>query len=185
MQRIKIQRKNLLNILKSYPLSEDDIQHNLDENTNIFTYPELHNMSHIDEIFDRNGRAIMLFMLGENFGHWIAITKHGNTIELYDPYGIPADKQDDELGGTKKFNREMGQDMDLFKKMVKDAGYKLVSNKKKVQDETRGINTCGRHSVVRLLFSHLNLKQYNEMMSKIKQSGKNLDEFVTVLTTNE
>ena len=182
MERITIKTKEHLNKLKKYPLSTDDIQNNLDENTNIFTYPQLHDMTHIDEIFDRNGRAIMLFMLGQNYGHWIAITKHGNTIEVYDPYGIPADKQDEELGGSEELNRNFGQDQDKLKEMIKNAGYKLISNKKKSQGQSQNINTCGRHSVLRLLFSHLNLNQYNKMLSKIQKQNANLDDFVTVMT---
>ena len=142
MVQLKLKSKQELKKAKAYPLSNHDIQENLqkfeDTNTNIFTYPEIQNMNHIDEALDHEGRAIMLFMLGEGYGHWIAITKHGNTIELYDPYGIEADKQDEKLGETNdiEFNNTMRknrQHLDLFKKLVKKSGYRLISNKKRNQ----------------------------------------------------
>jgi hypothetical protein len=169
--------------LKEYSLSDSDIKDIIGK-TNIITYPELKGLNHIDEVFKRgkNGieTAIILYLTeNEKTGHWIGLIKRGNTIEIYDPYGNKSNEIGEMLGGVMSYK----QDPYLLKNMIKNAGYKLIENKKKVQPVSQNINTCGRHTAMRIMFGFLPLKEYNEKMNDIvKKNNISIDDLATALT---
>ena len=169
---------------KEYPLSDGDIQRLLPVDTNIFTYPQLEDTTHIDEVFDPHGRAIMLFLTEDDTtGHWIALMRRGDTIEIYDPYGNAPSQWKKKLGGSMEDNRRWRQDRPLLEKKVKEAGYKLAWNKEQHQPVSKDINTCGRHSAMRLLFADYSLPEYNAILQKIyKGTGIDPDTLATALT---
>lgn len=169
---------------KEYPLSDGDIQRLLPVDTNIFTYPQLENITHIDEVFDPHGRAIMLFLTEDDTtGHWIALIRRGSTIEIYDPYGNAPSQWKKKLGGSMEDNRRWRQNRPLLENKVKEAGYKLLWNKEQHQPVSKDINTCGRHSAMRLLFADYSLPEYNRILKKIyKGTGIDADTLATALT---
>ena len=165
--------------VKEYPLSDADIQKLLG-GTSIFTYPELANMSHIDECFDDKGRAIMLFLTtGPAEGHWICMLKKGDTIEYFDPYGEAPEQEKKWL--SKEMLEKLGQDEPYLKRLMAASGYKIIVNKHKFQKDGGDINTCGRHCVVRCLYAPYSLAQYAKV---IKSSGMSPDDFVGALTAD-
>jgi len=176
-------KRETLDKLKEYALSNFDLKDVVPE-IKIFTYPELQDATHIDELLDNKGRAIMLFLTeGDSKGHWIAILRHGNKIEMFDPYGHAPDTQDVKLGGSREDNERWGQNEDMFKKLVKKSGYGLVWNSKKHQPDKEGVNTCGRHSLLRILFHKYTLPEYNEILQKIKkETSIGTDDLATYLT---
>jgi len=178
--------KEKLQKIKEYPLGDDDIQGILEPDTEIFTYPELYDKNHIDEVFDDKGRAIMLYLTDNpQTGHWVGIIKKGNTIEMYDPYAYKPDTQPAKLNTPKELNTSQGQNYPKFTEMVKGAGYNLIYNKKRRQPVKSNINTCGRHTLTRLLLHNLSLKEYNTFMDKVKkEDGINTDDLVTAFTYN-
>jgi hypothetical protein len=166
--------------LKYYALSDADIQTILDPDTNIFTYPYLENVKHIDEVFDDHGRAMMLFLTkSQNAGHWIALIKKGKTIEFFDPYGTPPDKQQKWL--SKRQLEELDQDKPLLTNLLKSSGYKIIYNKIPYQNDRDDINTCGRHAITRLLLKDLTPDEYKKLVFSSQVSP---DEFVTMLTAD-
>ena len=164
--------------IKETPLSNEDINIMLN-GTKIFKYPDLENMNSIDEIFDDQGRAVMLFLTkNENTGHWIALHKKEDTIYYFDPYGYDVDEDKDFIPDYKleELNQEQPFLMDLFKK----SKYKVYSNQYAFQNRNaKNTNTCGRHCVVRLIYKNLDLDDYLDM---IKSSGYTPDNFVSKLT---
>lgn len=174
--------KEKLKDLKSYALSNFDIKEVLP--TNIFTYPHLADVKHIDEVLDHEGRAIMLFLTdNENTGHWISLIKRDGNIEIYDPYGFAPDTQGKNLGVSAGNMRKMGQDQPLLTDLIKSSGYGIRYNKKRVQPISPDIATCGRHSLMRLLAAHLPLDEYNRRLQKIsKDAGVSIDDIATALT---
>jgi hypothetical protein len=166
--------------MKYYALSDADIQKVLDPDTNIFTYPYLENVKHIDEVFDDHGRAMMLFLTkSQNAGHWIALIKRGNTIEFFDPYGTPPDKQQKWM--SKRQLEELDQDKPFLTNLFKASGYKITYNKVPYQKDRDDINTCGRHALTRLLLKDLAPEQYKKLLFSSKVSP---DEFVSLLTAD-
>lgn len=178
-----IETKEELKDAKNYALSNTDIE-NIIGKTNIFTYPELENIRHIDEVFKRgkNGidTAIMLFLTDDDkTGHWIGLIKKGNTIEMYDPYGNKPEKLNKEVGGRMNYK----QDPHLLREKVEESGYHLIHNSKQVQPISPNINTCGRHAVMRVMMGHLPLDEYNKKIINIaKQNGVSVDDIATALT---
>lgn len=177
--------RETLKKLKEYPLSNFDIQEIFEPDTRIFTYPQLAEVRNIDELLDRHGRAIMLYLTeSPTSGHWIGILRHGDVIELYDPYGKPIEKQGESLGSGKG-DSKWGQDGDLFTDLVKRSGYGLVWNDKQRQPISENINTCGRHAVLRLLFHKYPLEEYNKILDTIKKkTGVSADDLATFMTAN-
>ena len=164
--------------IKETPLSNEDINIMLN-GTKIFKYPDLEDMNSIDEIFDDQGRAVMLFLTkDENTGHWISLHKKENIIYYFDPYGYDVDEEKEFIPDYKleELNQEQPFLMDLFKK----SKYKVYSNQYEFQNRNaKNVNTCGRHCVVRLIYKNLDLDDYFDM---IKSSGYTPDNFVSKLT---
>lgn len=161
---------------EAYSLADDDIQKVLG-GVKLFKYPELHSMASIDDAFDAKGHAMMLYLTeNEDTGHWVCMMKRGNTIEYFDPYGgYKPDSERRWLSPEKQ--EQLGEAQPTLTQMIKQGGYKTISNPYHFQKEGVDINTCGRHCCARLLCAHLSLPEYNKM---IKDSGVPADEFVTL-----
>jgi len=176
--------KKLVDMLKSYALSDADLQYILNPDTKIHTYDQLYNINHFDELLDSLGRCIILY-LTENgkTGHWISVIKKGNTVEFFDPYGYFPDTQGHNLNTPDEINKEFGQDKPRLLELIYKAGYNLEYNNKPVQKERMDIATCGRHTASRLLFYKLSLDQYHDLMNKLKdEQNKDADDVVVNLT---
>jgi hypothetical protein len=161
---------------EGYSLSDTDIQKVMG-GVKLFKYPELHRMSSIEDAFDDKGRAMMLYLTEDaNTGHWVCMIKRGKTIEYFDPYG--GYKPDSERKWlTPEKQQALGEAEPTLSRMIQEGGYKVVSNPYHFQKEGGDINTCGRHCCSRLLFSHLPLKEYKNMIVESKVPA---DEFVTL-----
>jgi len=163
--------------IEGYALGDDDIAKMLPK-TNIFTYPYLKQVKHIDEVFDNEGRAVMLYLTeNDHTGHWVGLLRKKDHIEFFDPYG---EKPDDELkwvsGGKRE---ELGIHQPYLTRLLRQSEVPVIYNKVPFQNESDSIETCGRHTASRLLFSHLSLPEYHDM---IKKSKLNADDFVAGLT---
>jgi hypothetical protein len=171
-----MEEKNL-NEIKSELLSDEDINVILG-GTNIFKYPDLEYKSSIDEIFDNQGRAIMLFLTeDENTGHWICMHKEDNKIHYFDPYGLEPEEE-------KKFIphyllEKLNQTRPYLYNLLYNSPYEIYSNEYPFQKDKSNVTTCGRHCAVRLLYKNLDLDEYLDM---IKISGYSPDDFVSKLT---
>jgi hypothetical protein len=153
--------------LQKYALGNDDIKQILGE-TVIFRYPELEYVEHIDEIFDEQGRSIMLFLTDSDFnGHWCCFLKKGNEIHYFDPYGLDPEEPKEWISKTKL--EDLNQTKPFLMNLLKNSGYKIYINHYPFQKEAKNVATCGKHCVVRLLNKNKNLDQYLEMIVKSKE----------------
>ena len=176
--------KQLRECLKAQYLSNDDLDYILHPDTNIYPYNQLYNFRHIDEIFDKLGRCILLYPThSETVGHWVCIIKRNNIIEYFDPYGFPPDTSIQNLGTPQDVAKRTGQDIPKLLKMIQEAGYNLEYNNKKFQKLGDDIGTCGRHTASRLIFHKLPLKKYSKLLNELKNKHlKDYDDIVTKLT---
>jgi hypothetical protein len=168
-----------LSEIKEYPLSDTDIRTILGNDINMLSYPELENFNHIDQIFDRQGRCVLLFLtVDERTGHWLCLHKDKeDSIHYFDPYGRGVDKDKNWLSRSKL--QELHQDKPSLMKLLRNSGKKVYFNTYDFQDDRDGINTCGRHCAVRLLFKDLDLEDYRNM---IRESNLSPDAFVSKIT---
>jgi hypothetical protein len=106
---------------KAYPLDNSDILNLVDlEPSNIFTSEKLESVNNIDELLDRLGRGVLLWRTeDESTGHWIALVRKGNTIEIFDPYGNKPSEWTKKLNSEKGLNPPNG----VLEKLIKGSGY--------------------------------------------------------------
>ena len=143
----------------------------------IIKYPQFNDMTHIDEAFTKNNHedtssgplclAVIIYFEIEdvNSGHWCCMIKNNNQIEFFDPYGL---KQDDEFNYmTMHKRKELNEQFKPLSKLLQQSGYKIIHNPYKIQKfefpymgQTIRPQTCGRHSVLRLINRKLTLEQH-------------------------
>ena len=166
--------------IEEYALGDDDIKNILGDDINIVIYPDLEKYNDIDEVFDDKNRVIILFLTTNEYtGHWLCLHKDEfDNIHYFDPYGSGIDKDKKWLSQTKleELNQSKVSLLNLIKKTANNGVY---YNSYDFQKDKQGINTCGRHCCVRLLFKHLDLDDYYKM---IKKSNLTPDEFVSYIT---
>lgn len=179
----KINKKQI-NEIKKYALGDDDMNKLLGDNLFIFVYPYLDDIQHIDDVFDNEGRSLMLYLVNNiNSGHWVCMMKKDNSIYYFDPYGNPPDNILDTL--TKQKKDELDQETPKLTNFLRNSGYTVDYNIYPYQKVGDNINTCGRHCALRLIHKDLNDVQYYNMIKKYtKKYNLNIDEIVSLLTYN-
>ena len=68
-----------------YALSDDDIQSILAPHpVSIINYPDLANISNVNELFDDLGRCVLLFdTISPYSGHWVGLIKRDDEIHFF------------------------------------------------------------------------------------------------------
>jgi hypothetical protein len=164
--------------VREYPLSDSDILKIL-PGLKIMSYPELNDMSQIEDAFDEHGRSLILYLTeDEHTGHWVCMIKKGKTIEYFDPYGkYRPDEEREWLSKDKLIQLEQYQP--TLTELLKRSRYKVIVNPYHFQKDKSSIATCGRHCVARLHHKDMSLPAYNRM---IQDSGMNPDDWVSAWT---
>jgi hypothetical protein len=167
--------------IEEYPLGDSDIKKILGDNINILSYPKLQEYNNIDDIFDNLGRCILLFLTENEYtGHWLCMHKDRyGAIHYFDPYGKGIDQSKKWL--TRDKLAELDQDKPLLMNLLRKSGKEVYYNTHDFQIDREGINTCGRHCTVRLLFKDLDLNEYKDL---IINTDLPPDEFVSIITFN-
>jgi hypothetical protein len=161
-------------------LSDGDIRKLLGDDIRILTYPELKHMRSIDECFDSKGRCILLFLTtSPTEGHWCCMLRKKKGIEFFDPYGDPPEAQKKGISGGRLAELDVRQP--YLTQLMRGSGKPVYYNTYDFQRDKSSVNTCGRHCVVRCLYSPYSLEKYEKI---IKKSGMTPDEFVSGVTAN-
>ena len=164
----------------AYPLSDDDIRHILGKDIKIFTYPDLETMSSIEDCFDAKGRCIILFLTeNETSGHWCCMMRKKKGIYFWDPYGEEPEEQKD--GVPKSRLEQLDMDQPLLTELFRKSGLPVYYNSHQYQTDRRGVNTCGRWCVARLLYAP---KSEEYFLKVVKDSKLPPDTFAVGLTAN-
>jgi hypothetical protein len=164
--------------IRQYPLSDGDILSILPE-LKIISYPELNDMSDIEEAFDAYGRCLILYLTeDEHTGHWVCMIKKHKTIEYFDPYGKYRPDEEREWLSKDKLV-QLGQYQPVLTELLQRSRYKILVNPYHFQKDKGDIATCGRHCVTRLYHREISLSKYNKM---IQESGLTPDDFVSAFT---
>jgi hypothetical protein len=166
-------------------LSSKDLKALLDGRVRIYRYAQLRHFSHINQVLSPYGCAIVLYQSKPNYGHWVALScvacpNGKRVLEHFDPLGFEIDG---ELKNLPPEAVPVHLDRDgvpLLTALVLRSGYDaVVFNKTALQSPDEGINTCGRHCAVRLMYKDLSLPDYIAMFRRMRI---NPDFFVTALT---
>ena len=165
--------------LQDYALSDVDIKNALKTDKVHIYAPDLYNVNKIDDLFDKKGRAVILYLTtGPTNGHWVGMIKKGDTIHYFDPYGgMRPDGERVWLSNEKL--KELDQKEPRLSQLLAKSKYKVTYNPYAYQSNEMNNNTCGRHVISRLYYSNLSEPDYRKM---IMNSGLDPDEFVIRLT---
>ena len=159
----------------NYAISNIDIAMYLD-NPNIVKYADLANFDNIDQVFDGNPYVIILIESGQNKGHWCCLLRYNNSVEIFDSYSGTIDHELSYI--SKQMKAKLGEKNNCLTNLLKKSEYTTVVNKYKFQSELGGIDTCGRHVLLRIMMflccgMDLNdyIKWFKAVASKLKLSN--------------
>lgn len=112
-----------------------------------------------------------------NMGHWTLLHRVPGSIEFFDSYGFKPDSE---------FKVMSYQQPHYIAQLL----MKLMSTNKvsyspyNFQARTNGVNTCGRHIIVRNMFSNYDIDRYYKAIQQVS-SNLNItpDQLVVILTS--
>lgn len=173
------------------PMSNDEIMQYFPD-SKIISEDALYKCNHISDLLNLKNfvsHVIILYQLGNNYGHWVAISKFGDYndpkncfIEYFDSFGSSPSKNYNYF----KKNRDVGAGQtikdDYISKLLRDSPYNVIYNKFKFQGNNKDIATCGRHCCFRIiqLLRGMDLPEYINYMKDVKDiTGKTYDQIVT------
>lgn len=161
--------------VKAYSLSDGDIRRVLGDDIKIFTYPQLKRLRNADDLFDDKGRCLILFLTNsETEGHWCCLLNKKKGIEFFDPYGDTPNEIKAEIPKSRRDALDMSSP--YLMRLLKGSGRPVYYNTYPFQKESRDVNTCGRHCIVRLLYAPSSIETYKRI---IDSSGLSPDNFVS------
>jgi hypothetical protein len=163
--------------------SNEDIERNLGQNC-IIKYSELADYNTINDLLPNdNDFKIILIESKMNTGHWCTVMKYKNIIEYFNSYGTV-------MGYDFKFiskfaMRMLGQSENLLTKLLltKNKGQKIYYNKKKLQQNNDGVNTCGRHVVARVLAMKCGY-ELDEYIAKVEEKVEETKKPIDILVVD-
>ena len=99
----------------------------------IIEYNELEELNDIEELLTHDGDfRVILIEYTDNDGHWILVSRYGDTIELFNSYGVNHSKND--FMDDTTMNKYLGQSELHLKRLLdierKDKKFKVIYNKK-------------------------------------------------------
>jgi hypothetical protein len=161
------------------PMGDDDI-HRYFPNAKIITYSQLNDYDTIEDLLPKDkDYAFLLIEDSPNKGHWVCVSRYGDTAEFFDSYGGQPDSQ--LKWNSKQKNAKLGQSQKKLTELFNKFKGRVVYNPQKYQGGGSDVNTCGRHCTFRIL----NMKQgkdldsYYEYMKSLKNhTGKDYDDLV-------
>ena len=146
---------------------------------NIIKYSELKNYNNINELLTEPfDFRIILIESSYNCGHWTAIIKYKNIIEYFNSYGTGTGYDFNFISNS--VSRMLGQGRDDLLELLrtKEPHQELYYNKKRLQKNVDGINTCGRWVIARVLASKCGYELddfIKKCEDKKKETGKPYD----------
>lgn len=149
----------------------------------ITQYNELEDKS-LGNLIDQKGRGIVLFVQKETSraveGHWLGLCRLNEGLLAFDPYGGSRDPWYlDHTWSTSEQLDKLDQEAPILSRIIRHSGLQPVYNTVRLQVMKKGIETCGRHVVVRLWNQHMGTKEYAQWL---KSEDGNPDFTVCKLT---
>lgn len=159
----------------SYCLSSEDIYNFFDRKIKILTYKDVDKYHTLDQLLYPYDKVIILFEKEPRRGHWTCLFRNiKGEIYFFDPYAI---KPPNQLKYSSGMNRYLKQRRDTLLRLFE--GHLIKYNPVALQKWKRGINTCGRWVITRLVFDDLDSYQFANL---IKYQCDDPDKFITEVT---
>jgi hypothetical protein len=157
--------------IKAHPLSDYDLRQLLGSNIKIRTNRQIGDATDIDELFDEEGRLILLYTPHDpKSGHWVCLMRHPDSIYYFDSYGDRPDEEEDLNGQSPTLTR-----------LLQASGLPVFYNTHQYQKLRDDIATCGRWCAIRLHYKDKTEDQFNRIVKRFKGTP---DEFVAAFVYN-
>lgn len=164
-------------------LSGTDLNRITENKARILIYSELENFQNIEEAFDGQDSLIILYQHFERVGHWCGLIRNtswlkSNQLYFFDPYGL---RIDSEIQFSEfQIRRHQGQKVPHLSHLIRQSGYSVISNDYKYQSNKHDINTCGRHTGLRIRHKDFSPEEYKVWLARNRYY--NPDFWVSALT---
>lgn len=133
---------------------------------NILKYDEMAGKT-LDQILGKSGRAIILFMNSDNFGHWCALYRNRDGINFFDSYGCQPDQQYDFL--PKHISTKLNGNIRKLTKLLyeaKKAGVPVFYNEYELQNwNDKKVATCGRWAITRVCYPDISVDDFKRIFT--------------------
>ena len=162
-------------------LTGDDLREMTNNECKVMDYLSLEKVATLDQVFGNKNAVILLFNTSNNSGHWVLLIKRGDSsVEHFDPYGFTID-EDLNIANNQMLRNHEGQLTPHLTALIERSGFNVIENKKRLQKLLKDINTCGRHCVLRYLFSDEPINKYIRMMTNQKITPDEIATYFTYL----
>ena len=159
-------------------LSAREVLDLLDNKAQFVQYSDLHRIPTIEVLLGPHKKCVLLYQTSKNYGHYVAVWEHNNTIFFSDSYGGIVDSQLRYVPHDLK--TELNSNHNYLIKLMYESGKKVQFNQYKLQSREPDVATCGRWSVNRLRFPEISIDEYHNIF---KQSSRYIsnDELIVLL----
>jgi hypothetical protein len=154
----------------SYRLTIGDIENVLGDKVYVMDYNDVTN-TQSNKLFQKSNRLIILLGDGYIKGHYVTLIKNKSKKQIYyyDSFGHK----------LKKTYKRLYKIVYGFASHYK---YDVLINTEKMQEYKEGINTCGRHAIIRIKYCNLNNEEFNKFIKSLCCEHMNPDKIVTLMT---
>ena len=178
-----VEQQNIVKAIEADPLSDADIKRVLGRGCRIIKHSQLSRYNSIDVLLSKNvDYVILLYQDHPNRGHWCCLSRYGNVIEFFDPYGTYPDKE--LMWVPMEMRKQLKQDKPYLTYLFNKTDMEVIYNDVKYQDFDGDIKTCGSHCshrIYRLIHNGMTLKDYYKYMTDMKKRTKHTyDELVAL-----
>ncbi len=165
-------------LAESFAVLRESLRHSMSNeelsrvspHTRVCKYADLATARSLDEALGPGKSCIFLYETKPGYGHWcmVFLRRDGErTIaEMFDPYGLLPDDQLKLVDSDARI--KLAQDEPHLTRLLFECPYDVEFNHFHLQAIQEGINTCGRHCLVRLAFREYPLERYGRMMQHAK-----------------
>lgn len=124
--------------------------------------------------------CVYLFLTAQNYGHFCAVLRKGNAVELFDSYGIKPEAEHNfvKIGLLEHLHERD----DFILNLAKKNGWAVSYNHTQLQSWNPKVETCGRHCVSRVQKKDMEIDEYVQWLESVsKSAGVSPDQIVSYL----
>lgn len=168
-------------------LSNSDIERALGGKCIVIRYQDLYNFHTIGDLLTAGqGSAVILYETSDNIGHWTCVVRgtgpQDGIIFYFDSFGLPIDDPLAEI--DPKFRVKKWEDYMYLSLLLAESPpfVEIDYSDKPLQEDRRGINTCGRWVLARCMMPHLDSDEFAELFAPIPGEKISPDDIIVEYT---
>ena len=125
---------------------------------------------------------IILLESAKNSGHWVSVIRIGDTIELFNSYGVPIDNEFKYI--PQRIEEMLHETRRFLTELIRSSpnNFNIISNKIKFQSKSEKVATCSRWNCLRVEMARMgySLAEFQNIMQSL-QTKTNIPYDILVL----